>query len=91
VCCESVCLRAVAAPVDVGQCKAEVARQGLDVCRRCRSSASIVGGAVSVEADCRGEQAGCERERLARCEPAAAAEAAGCEREHRDCLRGCGQ
>jgi hypothetical protein len=78
-----------AAPVDVGQCKAEAERQCIDVYRRCRSSASIVGGAVSVEADCRGEQAACERERLARCEPAGAAETAGCEQEHRDCLRAC--
>jgi hypothetical protein len=74
---------------DPQQCREAALAHCRGVSQRCRAEAGFVGGSVSIDADCTGQQVQCEKARLAGCEPSAGA-SARCEEEAARCRTACG-
>ncbi len=87
------CEEELAAALESGseQCRAEAVAPCEHVYDRCRSAATIVGGQLSVESECLGEQHRCEREHQRRCEEGAAQRMMRCDHQLQECLLSCRQ
>ncbi|MDJ0890275.1 MAG: PEGA domain-containing protein [Gammaproteobacteria bacterium] len=85
------CEQELAAALESGseECRAEAAARCEHVYDRCRSAGTIVGGEVSVESECLGEQYRCEREQQRRCQEGATQGMMRCDQRVQECLLSC--
>jgi|GEM_PF-3553538 len=96
--CERECLRTkelckkdviAASEADPQRCRDEAAVRCEDVYGQCRGTRTIVGGEVSVDSECSGEQYRCERDYLAKCKRNVKLASPRCDDQANDCLLAC--
>lgn len=74
---------------DPGRCRQQAEAQCRTVSQECRRGMGVLGGTLSVDAECTGQQVQCERRVLANCEGERDEATARCERERGVCLKAC--
>jgi hypothetical protein len=81
--------RADAPAVDPALCRQKAETECRAVSQQCRRSMGVLGGTLSVDAECTGQQVQCERRVRASCEEQRDEAPALCDRERGACLEAC--